>query len=288
MTVELKKRSVWQVLAGPPTQACPDQFLNHGVTLIGTGNAGAWCPERPDKEFESGIVRQFATELHVREVLCLRSCLSTTLAVRLVASKFEYPPQLDGVNSWDIQHVQHGCCCAPPEPCDLGEPVLGASPARVSGVQSGDVVGYAHRFIPSPPTDWREPTLPVEEMSLNASLTQLRQVVAQVQDLAALHWGADASGETPMEDELVAHDVVPFLRALGRPVQEIAVKWHRIDVRVFSELSRGPKSCNFVIVAMRLGMGVEVALSQAIRYASPLTFYVTWLLRTASATACMK
>ena len=73
-----------------------------------------------------------------------------------------------------------------------------------------------------------------------------------------------------MEDELVAHYVIPFLRALGWPVERIAVKWRRIDVTVFSELPRIPRHCRYLIEAKRLGAGVEGALTQAIGYASAL------------------
>ena len=73
-----------------------------------------------------------------------------------------------------------------------------------------------------------------------------------------------------MEDELVAHYIVPFLCALGWPVERIAVKWRNIDVCVFSGLPRVPEHCHYVIEAKRLGAGVEGALEQAIGYVSTL------------------
>ena len=73
-----------------------------------------------------------------------------------------------------------------------------------------------------------------------------------------------------MEDELVAHYVVPFLRALGWPVERIAVKWRNIDVCVFSALPRTPENCYYLIEAKRLGAGVEGALEQAKGYVSAL------------------
>ena len=73
-----------------------------------------------------------------------------------------------------------------------------------------------------------------------------------------------------MEDESVAHYVVPFLRALGWPAERIAVKWRNIDVSVFSKLPRVPEHCYYLIEAKRLGAGVEGALEQAIGYVSDL------------------
>ena len=273
MAVDLAENVVWQVSAGPSDRSYTDQLLKHGVALIGPGDAGAWCAERPDKEFEGGFVRRFAAELQIGDVLLLRSGLSTIRAVGLVASEYEYLPQFDDVNGWDLQHARRVRWCRLPEPYDFGEPVFGASPPRVSRVQSGDVVDYAHRFVRSPPTYWQGrtlPSLPVEEMSLIMPPTELQQIVAQVQDLVALYRDANAFGEHPMEDELVAHYVVPFLRALGWPVEKIAVKWHRIDVSVFSDLPRTPQHCHYLIEAKRLGTGVEGALNQAIRYVSAL------------------
>ena len=49
-----------------------------------------------------------------------------------------------------------------------------------------------------------------------------------------------AFGEAASEDELIAHFVVPFLRALGWPPERIAVQWRHIDVAVFMALPRIP------------------------------------------------
>ena len=80
----------------------------------------------------------------------------------------------------------------------------------------------------------------------------------------------DAFGERPTEDELVAHCVIPFLRALGWSVEQIAVKWRNIDVCVFSGLPRIPEHCHYLIEAKRLGAGVEGALDQVMGYVSAL------------------
>ena len=136
------------------------------------------------------------------------------------------------------------------------------SPARCSVSRCG------WRPFASPPTDWQAgalPGLPEEESELETPPGELRDIVAQVHDLAGLYWDGDAFGERPMEDELVAHYVVPFLRALGWPVERIAIKWRNIDVCVFSALPRTPENCYYLIEAKRLGAGVEGALEQASR-----------------------
>jgi hypothetical protein len=91
----------------------------------------------------------------------------------------------------------------------------------------------------------------------------LQGIVAQAADLVPLLQDGQAFGEHPSEDELIAHFVVPFLRALGWPPE-------RIDVAVFKALPRTPENCQLVIEAKRLGAGVEGALDQAKGYVQVL------------------
>ena len=135
------------------------------------------------------------------------------------------------------------------------------------------MVNFARRFVRSPPTDWqtaRLPALPKEEPLMDVPPAGLEDLVAQVQDFMGIFRDAETFGDWPMEDELVAHYVVPFLRALGWPVERIAVKWRNIDVCVFSSLPRTPESCYYLVEAKRLGAGVEGALEQAKGYVSAL------------------
>ena len=265
--------AIWQVSAGPSDRSYADRLLDHGVALIGPGDTGPWRSERSDDELGGGFVRRFVTELRTGDVLLLRSGISAVCAVGLVASEYQYLTQFDDVNGWDLQHGRRVRWCPLPELYDFGEPVFGANPPRLSRVQAADIVEYAHRFVRSPPTDWQTRTLaelPVEEPRIEAPPHELREIVAQVQDLLRLYWNAQAFGERPTEGELVAHCVIPLLRALGWPVERIAVEWRSIDVCVFSKLPRVPQHCHFLVEAKRLGAGVEGALGQAIGYASAL------------------
>ena len=269
----MNERAVWQVSAGPSDRSYADQFLNHGVALIGPGDPGPWSLDRSDEEFEGGFVRRFAAELRTGDALLLRTGLSTIRAVGLVACEYQYLPQFDDVNGWDLQHGRRVRWCPLPEPYDFGAPVFGANPPRLSHIRDAGVVEYANSFVRSPPTDWQSralPNLPVEEPQLAVIPDELRDVVAQVHDLIERYRDTDAFGERPMEDELVAHYVVPFLRALGWPVERIAVKWRNIDVCLFSALPRIPEHCHYLIEAKRLDAGVEGALKQATGYVSAL------------------
>ena len=273
MGFEESEHAVWQVSAGTTDRSYADQFLKYGVALIGPGDAGPWRFDRSDEEFEGGFVRRFADELRTGDVLLLRTGLSTILAVGLVASEYQYLRQFDDVNGWDLQHGRRVHWCPLPEPYDFGGRVFGAQPPRLSRVQAANIVEYANCFVRSPPRDWQAsalPNLPVEEAELEAPPTELREIVAQVHDLSRLYRNVGSFGNLPMEDELVAHYVVPFLRALGWPVERIAVKWRNIDLCVFSELPRVPEHCAYLIEAKRLGTGIEGALDQATSYVSAL------------------
>lgn len=271
MTVN--RRAIWQLAGGPATRPYADVFLKYGVGLIGPGDAGPWAPERDDDEFEGGFVRRFASEVQAGDVFLLRTGISRICAVGIVASEYLYLNQFDDVNGWDLQHARRVRWCKLPQEHTFTAQVFGANPTRCSRTWNDEVVDYAERFLNSPPTHWQTaalPELPSEEPPLKDVPTALQGLVAAAHDLVPLLWDRQAFGEHPSEDELIAHFVVPFLRALGWPQERIAVKWRHIDVAVFRALPRTPENCYLVIEAKRLGAGVEGALEQAKAYVEAL------------------
>jgi hypothetical protein len=250
-----------------------DVLLKHGVALIGPGDAGPWTPERDDNEFEGGFVRRFASEVAPGDVFLLRTGLATIVALGLVAGEYLYVSAFDDVNGWDLQHARRVRWCRLPSPHVFGGSAFGANPPRCSRLWGKEVVEFTERFLNSPPTHWQTaplPELPAEEPPLGDVPDALKGIVADAADLVPLFWNRQAFGETPSEDELIAHFIVPFLRALGWPPERIAVKWRYIDVAVFRALPRTTENCHLVIEAKRLGAGVEGALQQARGYVEAL------------------
>ena len=191
----------------------------------------------------------------------------------LVAGDYLYVNAFDDVNGWDLQHARRVRWFRLPAEHAFGSAVFGANPPRCSRVWNEEVVDFAERFLKSPPTHWQTaplPELPAEEPPLAQVPGALQGIVAQAADLVPLLQDGQAFGEPPSEDELIAHFVVPFLRALGWPPERIAVQWRRIDVAVFRALPRTPENCHLVIEAKRLGAGVEGALDQAKGYVEAL------------------
>ena len=266
--------AVWQISGGPASRAYADVFLRHGVALIGPGDAGEWSLERYAYDFSlSGFVGRFAKEIANGDLLLLRTGVATISAVGLVASDYLYLEQFDDVNGWDLQHARRVRWCKLAQEHTFSAQVFGASPTRCSRVLQTEAIDFAERFLKSPPTHWQTaplPELPAEEPPLDQVPDALQGIVAQAADLVPLLQDSQAFGEHPSEDELIAHFVVPFLRALGWPPERIAVKWRYIDVAVFRALPRTPENCHFVIEAKRLGAGVEGALDQAKGYVEAL------------------
>jgi len=273
MNVKTTTRGVWQLAAGQASRPYAEVFLKYGVGLIGPGDAGPWAPDRDDDEYEGGFVRRFASEVQVGDVFLLRTGISRICAVGIVASEYIYLNQFDDVNGWDLQHARRVRWCKLPQEHTFTTPVFGSNPTRCSRTWNEEVLDYADRFLNSPPTNWQTaalPELPAEEPPLEDVPAAIQGLVAAANDLVPLLWDRQAFGEHPSEDEMIAHFVVPFLRALGWPPERIAVKWRYIDVAVFQALPRTPENCHFVIEAKRLGAGVEGALEQAKGYVEAL------------------
>jgi hypothetical protein len=248
-------------------------FLRHGVALIGPGDAGPWNPNRGDDEFEGGFVRRFASEVKAGDIVLLRTGLAAVAAVGVVAGDYLYLNAFDDVNGWDLQHARRVHWCRLPAEQVFGAAVFGANPPRCARVWNEEVVDFTERFLKSPPTHWQTsplPGLPAEAAPLDQVPIALQGIVAQAADLVPLLWDREAFGEHPSEDEMIAHFVVPYLRALGWPTEWIAVKWRYIDVAVFRALPRTPENCHFIIEAKQLGAGVEGALRQAKGYVEAL------------------
>lgn len=266
---------IWQVPANNEGWHYHDVFLEYGVALIGPGNPGEWTNEQPDEIYGGSFVRRFANEMQPEDVLVLREGLSTILAVGEVCGAYEYLEQFDEVNGWDLQHCRRVHWHELPNPHDFGQAVFGARPSRFSRVHFPDVVYFVNEFIEN---------LPVQPINVLPDLPDIKPRLAQwppnwqnVQELVAqiqefLHaYGNEVNifGEEELsENETIAHFVVPFLRALGCPILNIAVEWRNIDISVFNRLPRTPENCRLVIEVKRLYSGIAIdAYNQARHYA---------------------
>ncbi|MCY4170341.1 MAG: hypothetical protein OXF08_01940 [Bacteroidetes bacterium] len=261
-----KAHSVWQISAGSTHRSYADQLIDYGVALIGPGDPGPWCTDRYDDQ----TVIQFATEIQVEDVLLLRSG-DLIKAVGIVASGYQYLPQFDDVNGMDLQHGRRVRWCRLYDPYKIDG--LSAQCSKFSKIQSTCLLDYANSAINSQLTNWKTcplPDLPEEETSLETYPTELQELVAQVNDLIGLYNDSKSFGKSPLESEMVAHYIIPLLRALGWPVENIALEWCNIDVCLFNKLPRTPENCYYLIEAKRVGASIEDAKEQAVGYTKSL------------------
>lgn len=266
--------NIWQIWAGPGSGAFAETFLRHGVALLGPEGPGPWRQDRRDEDYvddqgTSGVsIRRLASEAREGDVLLLRTGLQTVRAIGLIASGYDYMDRFDDVNGWDLPHARRVRWFRLPDEYDFGRIIFG-SRHRFSRVQVPDVLDYAKRFVESPPTAWQTavlPDLPKEEPPLTEMPDPIASLVGLAQDLHSLYWSTEYFGDRPREDELVAHFVIPFLRALGWPAERLAVKWRDVDVTAFRSLPRDPRHCAFIVEAKRTGGWPEDALAQARGY----------------------
>jgi hypothetical protein len=247
-------------------------FLRHGVGLIGPGDAGPWKEGRPDKDFGgSSSVRRFATIAQVGDLVLLRAGNSVVKAVGLIASDYQYLPQFDDVNGWDLQHARRIRWCPLPQDHDFGQAVFGANPRRFGKVELAEVTDFARRFLNSPPIGWQKaalPPLPPEEEMLDDIPERLRDVVGLAHDFCQQPFEERVS-----EDEMIVHLIVPLFRGLGWLPEQIAVKWRFVDVALFPRLPRKPENCRLIVEAKYPEVGAEGALGQARRYARELNVH---------------
>lgn len=210
--------------------------------------------------------------MQIGDVVVLREGAAKIISVGLVASDYQYLPQFDDVNGWDLQHgrrVRWG----PQSPYTFATPLFGPASPTLGQVTQPELIDYAQRCMNSALEGWKQaplPPLPPEEAPLDIGRDgispYIAELVGQALDLAPLYAAPVHFGDPPAEHEMVAHYVVPLLRALGWQPEQIALEWRRIDVAIFYRLPRTPEHLAFIVEAKRPHRGVESHLQQARDY----------------------
>lgn len=260
--------AIWHLSAGPSLRTYADLLLTFQVALVGPGDAGPWRPERSDDEFDGAAVRLLASEAQVGDVVVLREGTAKIVSIGLIASDYLYLPQFDDVNGWDLQHGRR-VRWSGHAPYTFATLLFGSATPAFGAVTQPELVDYVRRFMNSALRNWQIavlPPLPPEEPPLADVPEEIADLVGQALDLSSMQATPDYFGDPPAEHEMVAHFVVPLLRALGWPPERIALEWHRIDVAVFHRLPRTPENLAFVVEAKRPHRGVESHLQQARDY----------------------
>ena len=74
----------------------------------------------------------------------------------------------------------------------------------------------------------------------------------------------------PAEHEVVAHVILPLLKALGWSEQLLASEWNKIDLAVFWRTPTDERHCKLVCEAKTIGAGLQDVLEQAEGYVTKI------------------
>jgi hypothetical protein len=257
----------WQLYGGRTVGGYAPLLVARQVALVGPGDPGDYATSRQHYAAQPQVQRM-AEQVAEGDLIALCTRPNTVYCVGVVAGPYCHLPQFEDVNGADLQHarrVRWHTAVTPwqaPEPLSIGTSLLGE-------IVNPTLRDYVDAVVASEPRDWqRTPIrpLPPEEPPLTAPPAPLAELVAQAADLAPLYGDSVRFGEPPSEHEVVAHYVVPLLRALRWPAERVALEWRRTDVALFRSLPRTPENLHLIIEAKRLGVNVESKLQQATDY----------------------
>ena len=128
-------------------------------------------------------------------------------------------------------------------------PLFGSATPLLGQVVHPELIGPTLSFVNSSLEGWKRaplPPLPPEEPLLDVGRdgvsTSLAQLVGQALDLAPLYAAPAHFGDPPAEHEMVAHYVVPLLRALGWQPEQVRWSGGASTWRSFTACPRTPEA----------------------------------------------
>ena len=260
---------VWQLNSGPLGGSRIDMMLRYQVALVGPGETGAWSLEAARNLRFPTHVQRFAREAAQGDAILLRVGKSRVRAAGLVVGDYEYLPQFEDVDGFDVAHARRVRWYAFATDQEAQHGVPGGASVAFSDTRGKALIDLAKSALGADVRLWQPaslPPLPADEPTVEHPEDPVRLVAAEAQDLWLLYATRSDFGEPPAEGELVAHLVVPLLRALGWRPEQMAIEWRRVDVALFPALPRTPNNLHVLIEVKRIRGIDESALKQARRY----------------------
>lgn len=277
--------TLWQIAAGEPRRDYRSLFIQHDVMLIGPGDPGAFDSVKyPAGQGASANsqVQNFATAPVPGDLVLLRVGHAVVAIGRIpegADTAYLWNELFDDVLGWDLQHSRR----VQWEPDLLKK--FGDLKAifetrkqqptftRVHEVETA-VLDKIRASFPKRelrPLPVVSPVLSIEEFGVelfsagvsNEVIDRLLGAIVRTRRLA--NWYRTAEGR-PSEHEIVAHCIVPLLRALGWSEQLLGVEWQKIDVAVFDRTPTDVASCIAVVEAKGMNLPLSQAYEQAKGY----------------------
>ena len=253
---------------------------------MGTGNPGSFLefPEKYKgiKGWQRKIV-SLAEMVKQGDVVILKKghgASGRIVAVGRVSGDYEFLPQFDDVEGWDIRHGRKVDWVMPPISKISAD---GLSRGTIKRVLRADVKETACKLLnqqqsPERPENLPPPAAKLTDDGLIEALTAegvqwryaaaIGQVIQQMRALAG--WYIQHMSRIS-EHEVRTFLIVPLLQALGWSEKQIRIEWGvgqaRADTALFSEEFTKDTKPYLVLESKRFGMGLHRVERQAIKYA---------------------
>ena len=280
--------TVWQVAAGESKWDCSDIFLDNDVMLVGWGGFGPYgsrrfrkAAKRPNNSSGIGTVTRFATAPRARDIVLLRSGHRAVGIGGLGRQGYSYDPAFGYVHGADMRHTQRVIwrhhLQAPLSRLQKRKDLFADCP-RMSTFTQVRHPGILRRIKPLI-VRCRGPGRRLGQIggTQGMSMSELKRAlcargfprdratavcrtVRESRELIRFYErGFDTS-----EHEIVAHIVLPLLRALGWENKRLGVEWQNMDVVGFDRATW--KSPLMVCEAKHLYRNLEGVIRQPMQY----------------------
>ena len=288
---------VWQIAAGAGGRDYSALFLAHDLMFLGPSYPGKFDRATYEKEAAAGdingpavgMIEAFHGAVNEGDVVLLRRG-HRVLAMGVVHGEgYSHDPTFDDVHGWDVGHtrrvVWQDHLTAELAAIQKKSNLFASRMRTFARVNNEDVLGRVRALFPRcepRPLRPRPPPLP-EPLTLEALGEALRSrglegaVVDRVSQAIEhqcqlLTWYREFGGRSsrPNEHEVVAHMILPLLRALGWSELLLAIEWQDVDIAGFSGVPTDASKCVLVCEAKALWHGLDGAREQAIGYVERL------------------
>ena len=278
----------WQVAAGEGARDYSSVFLEFGIMLIGSGDAGSYWD---NKDYYGSRpwghqVRFFAEHVAEGDRVILKRPHRRKergegkwqiQAVGQVTGKYEHLDQFDDVEGWDLQHCRRVEWVCPRDP---KERIVtnGLAMGTFKRVHQREAIDKADRLleegekrkavtIPADARKMSDEDL-IERLIENglraADSERVIQTIWRVRRLARWY---ERYGQDLSEHETRTFLIVPVLLALGWSEQKIKIEWKKIDITFFREVYKRSEEPCMILESKHIGEGLSYAERQAKRYA---------------------
>ena len=263
---ELATAPVWKIACGGEGRNYLDTFLDHSVALVGTwGIAEEW----PHKNYdllgrnERWSIETIAKKIKWGDIVLATRGTREALAVGVVIEQYKYNDDWAEIEGWDLFHqIRVQWYRIPDSFSARNKPFARWTAAQV---HDGEVQDWARKKASRLSREKRfgDPE-PLPEAQRKLSKKEIPSWVEPARKAAeGIFERVDGDWSRVSERTMVAHIVVPMLRALKWNPEDIRLEHKRADVVVMPAVADEPV---LLVEAKAPHLGLEQAFDQACGY----------------------